>query len=79
VARRTRLQDETNRRLSGDSPRAVAIWEAGVEGACAVVACPADVRLRLRTTNARERLNRAMRRRERVIRIVPNRASAERI
>ncbi|MBX5468236.1 MAG: transposase [Firmicutes bacterium] len=57
----------------------MAIWEAGVEDALAIFGYPADVRLRLRTTNDLERLNREIRRRERVIRIFPNRASAERL
>ncbi|MGC8489109.1 MAG: IS256 family transposase [Clostridia bacterium] len=61
------------------APKAVAIWEAGVEDALAILAYPAEVRLRLRTANDLERLNREIRRRERVIRIVPHRASAERL
>jgi transposase-like protein len=61
------------------APRAVALLEAGIEDALALVAYPPEVRLRLRTTNDVERLNREIRRRERVIRIFPNRASAERL
>ncbi len=61
------------------APRAVAILEAGIEDALAIFAYPPEVRLRLRTTNDVERLNREIRRRERVIRIFPNRASAERL
>jgi putative transposase len=61
------------------APRAVAIWEAGIEDALAIFAYPPAVRLRLRTTNDLERLNREIRRRERVIRIFPHRASAERL
>ena len=40
---------------------------------------PQRYRKRLRTTNSQERLNREIRRRERVIRIFPNAASAERL
>jgi transposase-like protein len=61
------------------APRAVALLEAGIEDALAILAYPPEVRLRLRTTNDVERLNREIRRRERVIRIFPNRASAERL
>jgi transposase-like protein len=45
----------------------------------AILAYPSEVRLRWRTTNDLERLNREIRRRERVIRIFPHRASAERL
>jgi transposase-like protein len=61
------------------APKAVAIWEAGMEDALAIFAYPPEVRLRLRTTNDLERVNREIRRRERVIRIFPNRAAAERL
>jgi putative transposase len=61
------------------APRAVAIWEAGIADALAILAYPPEVRLRWRPTNDLERLNREIRRRERVIRIFPHRASAERL
>jgi len=57
--------------------KAVAIGEAAGEDALAILVYPAEVRLR--TTNDRERLNREIRRRARVIRIFPHRASAERL
>jgi len=60
------------------APRAVASLAAGIEEALALVAYPPEVRRRLRTTNDVERLNREIRRRDRVIRIFPNRASAAR-
>jgi transposase-like protein len=44
-----------------------------------VLALPEKYRKRLRTTNSLERLNEEIRRRERVIRIFPNRASAVRL
>ena len=53
--------------------------EAGFDDATAVLILPARYRKRLRTTNAQERLNQEIRRRERVIRIFPNEASAERL
>lgn len=61
------------------APKAAAIWEAGIEDALAIFAYPPEVRLRLRTTNDLERVNREIRRRERAIRIFPHRASAERL
>jgi putative transposase len=69
-----RLED-----LATTAPRAGALLEAGIEDALAIVAYPPEVRLGLRTTHDVERLNREIRRRERVIRIWPNRASAERL
>ena len=45
----------------------------------AVTALPAKYRRRLRTTNGIERLNEEIRRRDRVIRIYPNKASAIRL
>jgi len=45
----------------------------------AVMALPENDRKRLRTTNRQERLNEEIRRRERVIRIFPNDASALRL
>ena len=61
------------------APKAMEILETGFEDATAILIIPADYRQRLRTTNSVERLNEEIRRRERVIRIFPNRASAERL
>lgn len=61
------------------APQAVATLEAGFDDATAVLALPEPYRRRLRTTNSVERLNEEIRRRERVIRIFPNRASALRL
>jgi len=69
------MQDD----LGARAPKAVAILEAGYEDATAVLALPAAYRVRLRTTNSVERLNEEIRRRERVIRIFPSRASALRL
>lgn len=55
------------------------ILEDGFEDATAVLELPADYRKRTRTTNAVERLNGEIRRRERVIRIFPNRDSVLRL
>ena len=61
------------------APAAVATLERGFEDATAVLALPLPYRRRLRTTNGVERLNEEIRRRERVIRIFPNRESAMRL
>lgn len=61
------------------APKAVACMEAGFEDAVAVMVLPEKYRKRLRTTNMQERLNEEVRRRERVIRIFPNDASALRL
>lgn len=61
------------------APGAVKTLERGFEDATAVLALPVPYRVRLRTTNGVERLNEEIRRRERVIRIFPNRASVVRL
>jgi putative transposase len=61
------------------APKALAILEAGFDDATAVLALPEPYRRRLRTSNGMERLNEEVRRRERVIRIFPNRESALRL
>jgi putative transposase len=55
------------------------VLEQGFDDAIAVMSFPMKYRQRLRTTNALERLNQEIRRRERVIRIFPNEASAIRL
>jgi putative transposase len=59
--------------------RALTLLEEGLEDALAVLQLPEPLRIRLRTTNGVERLNAEIRRRERVIRIFPNRDSAIRL
>jgi putative transposase len=61
------------------APKALSALEAGFDDATAVLALPEPYRRRLRTTNIVERLNEEIRRRERVIRIFPNRESAIRL
>jgi putative transposase len=55
------------------------ILEASFDDTTAVLSLPEKYRKRLRTTNSLERLNEEVRRRERVIRIFPNRASVVRL
>jgi putative transposase len=61
------------------APAAVATLEAGFDDVTAVLSLPAHYRTRLRTTNSVERLNEEIRRRERVIRIFPNREAVVRL
>jgi putative transposase len=61
------------------APRAMEVLETGFDDATAVLALPERYRRRLRTTNGVERLIEEIRRRERVIRIFPNRESAFRL
>ncbi len=68
------LQTYTSR-----APKAMATLEAGFDDATAVLALPEPYRRRLRTSNGMERLNEEVRRRERVIRIFPNRESTIRL
>lgn len=69
------LMDELDTR----APKAVACLEAGLEDSLAVLALPEKYRRRLKSTNMQERLIQEVRRRERVIRIFPNEASAHRL
>lgn len=60
-------------------PRAMTVIENGFDDVTAVLDLPEKYRKRLRTTNSVERLNEEVRRRERVIRIFPNRESVVRL
>lgn len=61
------------------APKAVVCFEDAFEDATAVMCLPEKYRKRLRSTNMQERLNEEIRRRERVVRIFPNEASAVRL
>ncbi|MGB9840696.1 IS256 family transposase [Thermovenabulum sp.] len=61
------------------APKAMDVLETGFEDAIAILEYPEHYRKRLRTTNALERLNEEIRRRERIIRIFHNRESAIRL
>lgn len=55
------------------------VLENGLDHALTILTFPSRYRRRLRTTNLAERMNEEIRRRQRVIRIFPNEASAERL
>jgi transposase-like protein len=74
-----RMLRETLQTLEADAPKAMAILESGFEDVMAVMSLPEKYRQRLRTSNGLERLNEEIRRRDRVIRIYPNEASAIRL
>jgi transposase-like protein len=74
-----RLLDSTLAEYETRAPKAMEQLEAAFDDAMAVTVLPEQYRRRLRTTNCLERLNEEVRRRERVIRIFPNVASAERL
>ena len=61
------------------APKAMIVLENGFDDATAILALPPACRVRTRTSNAVERLNSEIRRREGVIRIFPNRASVIRL
>ena len=73
------LLNETMKAFEEKAPKAMRILESGFDDATAVLAFPERYRKRLRTTNSVERLNEEIRRRERVIRIFPNRKSVIRL
>lgn len=70
---------EILRTFTSKAPKAVAVLEGAFDEAISILVLPEPYRKRLRTTNSQERLNEEIRRRERVIRIFPNAASAERL
>ncbi len=74
-----RRLDEFGERFAKTAPKAVACLEAGFDDAMVVMALPEKYRKRLRTTNMPERLNEEIRRRERVIRLLPNDESVLRL
>jgi transposase-like protein len=65
--------------LKEEAPAALEVLEDGLFDATAVLALPGKYRRRLRTSNMLERLIQEVRRREKVIRIFPNKDSAWRL
>jgi transposase-like protein len=74
-----RLMKETLKLYEDKAPKAMEILEEGFDDVMAVMTLPEKYRKRLRTSNSIERLNEEIRRRDRVIRIYPNEASAIRL
>ncbi len=66
-------------RFRKDAPKSMTVLEDGFDDIVQVLGLPIKYRKRLRTSNAIERLNQEIRRRERVIRIFPNEESLERL
>jgi putative transposase len=75
---RARLR-ETCQNFEGRCSKAVALLESAFDEVTSVLVLPNKYHRLLRTTNSQERLNEEIRRRDRVIRIYPNRASCERL
>jgi len=73
------LLKQTLEKFEEEAPKAMQVLEMGFDDATAVLVFPEKYRRRVRTTNAVERLNEEIRRRERVIRIFPNRESVVRL
>lgn len=73
------LLDQVLEDFEKKAPRAVRLLEEAYDDVTAVLTLPVRYRKRLRTTNGVERLNEEIRRRERVIRIFPNRDSVIRL
>lgn len=74
-----RLRNEICDEYEDVAPNAVRIFDEGFEDAMMVMALPAKYRISLRTSNIIERLNREIRRREKVIQIFPNGGSVIRL
>ncbi len=73
------LLDKTTSFYEDKAPKAMSTLEAHFYNASAVLLLPEKYRKRLRTTNSIERLNEEIGRRERVIRISPNKESVIRL
>lgn len=73
------LQQQFSATYEDKLPKVVSVVEQGFDDVTAVLVLPDKYRKRLRTTNSMERLNEEIRRRERVIRIFPNRESVIRL
>ena len=73
------LLKQTLERFQDPAAKAMGILEEGFDDATAVLELPEVCRVRTRTTNMVERLNREIRRRESVISIFPNRDSVVRL
>lgn len=73
------LLNQTLAKFDEQAPKAMQVLETGFDDVTAVLSLPEKYRQRVRTTNWVERLHAEIRRRERVIRIFPNRESVIRL
>lgn len=71
--------DELAEQMEKKASKAIDCLERGLEDSLAVMTLPGKYRKRLKSTNMQERLIQEIRRRERVVRIFPNEASALRL
>lgn len=71
--------DELAEQMEKKAHKAIDCLERGLEDSLAVMALPGKYWKRLKSTNMQERLIQEIRRRERVVRIFPNEASALRL
>lgn len=78
-ARARKLAADIQSDYEHKAAKAMACLDQGLEGATSVLQLPRRYQKRLRTSNLAERVNEEIRRRQRVIRIFPNEASAERL
>jgi putative transposase len=74
-----KVRDQLLIKYETKAPKAAALLDEAFDDITGVLILPLKYRKRLRTTNGVERLNQEVRRRERVIRIFPNEASAIRL
>ena len=74
-----KLAYDIQEKYSARAGKAMACLDNGLEDAITVLQYPLRYQQRLRTSNLAERVNEEIRRRQRVIRIFPNKASAERL
>lgn len=73
------IRNEIFQTFENKAPKAMDCLEEGFEETLTILALPRKYRTRLRSTHSQERLNEAIRRRERVTRIFPNEDSAIRL
>lgn len=74
-----KIRDEIMEKYKDTCSKSMAILDSDFMDATAVYALPKEHHVRMRTSNAIERLNLKIRRRERVVCIFPNENSAERL
>ena len=74
-----KLATDIHQEYGEKAPKSMDCLDRGLEDAIAILQLPTLYQRRLRTSNLAERVNEEIRRRQRVIRIFPNEAAAERL